>query len=173
MQLNEKKDIVKDLSDRFSRSQLVIITDYKGLDVTTINDLRRRLREVEVEYKVAKNSLFIRASEDTDVALIKENFKGPNAVALSYNDPVAPAKVLTKFANEHDALKIKTGIMNGKVLDLKAIKALAALPAREVLLSQLLATINGVPTALVRALSNIPEKLLFVLQAVKAQKEAI
>ena len=173
MQLNEKKKIVKDLSDRFSRSQVVIVTDYKGLDVTTINDLRRRLREVEVEYKVVKNSLLIRASEDTDVALIKENFKGPNAVALSYDDPVAPAKVLTEFADEHNELKIKIGVMNGKVLDLNAIKTLSALPSREVLLSQFLSIINGVPTAFVRALSNIPERLLIILQAIKAQKEAI
>ncbi len=173
MQLNEKKKIVKDLSDRFSRSQVVIVTNYKGLDVTTINDLRRRLREVEVEYKVVKNSLLIIASEDTDVALIKENFKGPNAVALSYDDPVAPAKVLTEFADEHNELKIKIGVMNGKVLDLNAIKTLSALPSREVLLSQFLSIINGVPTAFVRALSNIPERLLIILQAIKAQKEAI
>ncbi|OIN94971.1 MAG: 50S ribosomal protein L10 [Deltaproteobacteria bacterium CG1_02_45_11] len=173
MRIDEKKEIVKDLSDRFSRSQVVIVTDYKSLDVTTISDLRRRLREAGVEYKVAKNSLLIRASEDTDFALIKEDFKGPNAVAFSYDDPVASAKVLTEFAAEHNELKIKTGVMKGKVLDLNAIKALATLPAREVLLSQLLATINGVPSALVRALSGVPKKLLLILQAIKAQKEAI
>ena len=122
---------------------------------------------------MVKNSLLIIASEDTDVALIKENFKGPNAVALSYDDPVAPAKVLTEFADEHNELKIKIGVMNGKVLDLNAIKTLSALPSREVLLSQFLSIINGVPTAFVRALSNIPERLLIILQAIKAQKEAI
>ena len=173
MKLNEKKEIVKDLSDRFSRSQVVIVTEYKGLDVAKITDLRRKLKDAGVEYKVVKNSLLIRAAEDTEIALIKEYFKGPNAVAFSYDDPVAPAKVLTAFADEHGELTIKTGIMKGKVLDLKAIEALSALPSREVLLSQLLATINGVPTALVRALSDIPKKLLNILQGIKAQKETI
>lgn len=172
MNLKQKKEIVKDLGERFSRARVVIVTDYKGLDVTAINDLRRRLREAEVDYKVVKNSLLIRAAEKTDVALISESFKGPNAVAVSYNDPVGPAKVLTEFAEEHDQLKIKIGVMNGNVLDLNAIKALSALPSREVLLGRLLSIINGVPTAFVRALSDMPRRLLNLLEALKSQKEA-
>lgn len=172
MKLVEKKEIVADLHERFARSKVVIVTDYKGLDVTTINDLRRKLRELEVEYKVVKNSLLIRASEETDVALIKDCFKGPSAVALSYDDPVAPAKVLTKFADEHKKLEIKTGVMDGKVLDLSAIKSLSALPSREVLLGKLLSVANGVPTGFVRTISAIPAQFLNVLQAIKEQKEA-
>ena len=172
MKLDKKKEIVKDLRDKFVRSKVVIVTDYKGLDVATINDLRRKLREFEVEYKVAKNSLLIRASEETDVALIKDCFIGPSAIALSYEDPIAPAKVLTKFANEHDELEIKTGVLDGKVLDINAIKAMSILPSREVLLGQLLSTVNGVPTNFVRVLNAIPVRFLNVLQAVKEQKEA-
>ena len=172
MKLDKKKEIVKDLREKFVRSKVVIVTDYKGLDVATINDLRRKLREFEVEYKVAKNSLLIRASEETDVALIKDCFKGPSAIALSYEDPIAPAKVLTKFANEHDELEIKTGVLDGKVLDINAIKAMSILPSREVLLGQLLSTVNGVPTNFVRVLNAIPVQFLNVLQAVKEQKEA-
>lgn len=173
MKLDEKKKIVENLRERFSRSQVVIVTDYKGLDVTTINDLRRKLRESDIEYQVVKNSLLVRASEETDVALIKDNFKGPSAVALSYDDPVAPAKVLTKFAEQHDKLEIKVGVMKGKVLELNEIKALSALPSREILLGQLLSAMNGVPTAFVRAVSDIPKRLLNVLQAIKEQKEAV
>lgn len=172
MKLDKKKEIVKDLREKFIRSKVVIVTDYKGLDVATINDLRRKLREFEVEYKVAKNSLLIRASEETDVALIKDCFKGPSAIALSYEDPIAPAKVLTKFANEHDELEIKTGVLDGKVLDINAIKAMSILPSREVLLGQLLSAVNGVPTNFVRVLNAIPVRFLNVLQAVKEQKEA-
>lgn len=172
MKLIEKKEIVADLHERFSRSKIVIVTDYKGLDVTTINDLRRKLSELEVEYKVVKNSLLIRASEETDVALIKDFFKGPSAVALSYDDPVAPAKVLTKFADEHDKLEIKTGIMDGKVLDLSTIKSLAALPSRDVLLGKLLSIANGVPSGFVRTISAVPAQFLNILQAIKEQKEA-
>ncbi len=172
MKLDEKKKIVENLRERFSRSQVVIVTDYKGLDVTTINDLRRKLRESDIEYQVVKNSLLVRASEETDVALIKDNFKGPSAVALSYDDPVAPAKVLTKFAEQHDKLEIKVGVMKGKVLELNEIKALSALPSREILLGQLLSAMNGVPTAFVRAVSDIPKRLLNVLLAIKEKKEA-
>ncbi len=121
MNLTEKKKIVENLQDRFSKTSIVIVTDYKGLDVTTINDLRRKLREHGIEYKVVKNSLLIRAAEETDVALIKDWFKGPSAVALSYDDPVSPAKVLTQFSGEFKNLEIKTGVMGGKVLDLSAI----------------------------------------------------
>ncbi len=172
MKLVKKKEIVADLHERFARSKVVIVTDYKGLDVTTINDLRKKLIELEVEYKVVKNSLLIRASEETDVALIKDCFKGPSAVALSYDDPVAPAKVLTKFADEHIKLEIKTGVMDGKVLDLSAIKSLSALPSRDVLLGKLLSVANGVPTGFVRTISAIPAQFLNVLQAIKEQKEA-
>jgi large subunit ribosomal protein L10 len=168
----EKKQVVESLHDSFSRSKITILTDYKGLDVEHINELRRKLREAEVEYKVVKNTLIIRASEDTDAALIKDYFKGPSALAFSYNDPVAPAKVLTEFAKENEKLEIKIGVMSGKAISLDEIKALSALPSREVLLGQLLSTMNGVPTSLVRALNDVPTRLLNVLQAVKDQKEA-
>lgn len=172
MKLEKKKEIVKDLNERFLRSKVVILTDYKGLDVEKINDLRRKLGEVQVEYKVVKNSLLIRASEKTDSELIKDSFKGPSAIAMSYDDPVAPAKVLTKFAEENKSLEVKIGVMGGKVLELNAIKALAKLPNREVLLGQLLSAFCGVPTAFVRVLSALPEQFLNVLQAIKDQKEA-
>jgi len=171
MKLDQKMQIVKDLNERFSRSKIVILTDYKGLDVTAMNDLRRKLREAEIEYKVVKNTLLIRASEETDTALIKDAFTGPSAVALSYDDPVAPAKVLTDFSKNYQKLEIKVGVMNGRVLDLSAIKALSNLPSREVILSQLLSALNGVPTSFVRTISAIPKSFLNVLQAIKEQKE--
>ncbi len=173
MKLEKKKEIVKNLHEKFARSKVVIVTDCKGLDVSTMNDLRRKLREFEIEYKVAKNSLLIRASEETDVGLIKDCFKGPSAVALSYNDPIAPAKVLIKFSDEHEKLKIKTGVMNGKVIDLNAIKAMSVLPPREVLLGQFLSVANGVPAGFVRVLNAVPVKFLNLLQAVKEQKESV
>ena len=172
MRIDKKKEIVKDLHEKFLRSKVVIVTDYKGLDVTTISDLRRKLGAEEIEYKVVKNSLLVRASEETDVALIKDYFKGPSAVALSYDDPIAPAKVLTKFSEEHKQLDIKTGVMDGKVLDVHAIKTISTLPSREELLGQFLSVANGVATAFVRVLNAIPVQFLNVLQAIKEQKEA-
>ena len=140
--------------------------------MTSINDLRRKLREANVEYQVVKNSLLVRASEDTEVASIKDHFKGPSAVAISYDDPVAPAKVLTEFAKDNKKLEIKVGVLNGKVLDVQAIKALASLPSREVLLAQFLATLNAVPGSFVRTLAEIPRSFVNVLTAIKDQKEA-
>ena len=172
MNLEEKKRITQDLNERFSKAAVVFVTDYKGLDVAAINDLRRKLSEQEVEYQVAKNSLLIRASEGTDVALIKDTFKGPNAVALSYEDAVSPAKVLTDFAKNNKVFEIKVGVMDGTVIDSNQIKALAALPSKEVLLGMFVSALNSVPAGFVRTLAEIPRQLLNVLQAIKDQKEA-
>jgi large subunit ribosomal protein L10 len=171
VRLEDKQKITEDLHDRFTKSAVVVVTDYKGLDVSAINELRRKLREEDIEFQVVKNTLLIRAAKDTGVALIQDYFKGPSAVALSYSDPVAPAKILTQFAKDNQKLEIKGGVLNDKVLDADAIKALAKLPSREVLLGQLLATLNEVPTSFVRTLAEIPRSLLNVLTAIRDQKE--
>ena len=172
MKLEQKQQIADDLRDRFSKSTIILVTDYKGLDVAAMNDLRRKLRAEEVEYQVVKNSLLIRASEDNDVALIKDQFKGPSAIALSYDDPVAPAKIISQFAKDNDKLEIKVGVMNGQVLDAGAIKALAKLPSREVLLGQLLSALNAIPTSFVRTIAEVPRSFVNVLAAIRDQKEA-
>jgi large subunit ribosomal protein L10 len=172
LKLEQKQQIADDLRDRFSKSAIIVVTDYKGLDVAAMNDLRRKLRAEEVEYQVVKNSLLIRASEDNDVALIKDHFKGPSAIALSYDDPVAPAKVLAQFAKDNDKLEIKVGVMNGQVLEADAIKALAKLPSREVLLGQLLSALNAIPTSFVRTIAEVPRSFVNVLAAIRDQKEA-
>ena len=172
MKREDKEKVVQTMREKFERSKVVILTDYKGLDVAAINDLRRKLRQADVEYKVVKNTLIARAADGTDMDLIKAYFKGPSALALSYEDPVAPAKVLMDFSKENHALGIKIGVMDGKVIDEKEIKALSALPSREVLLGQALSAMNAVPTSLVSALNNVPVKLLNVLQAIGREKEA-
>jgi large subunit ribosomal protein L10 len=175
MKLEKKKVIVGELHEKFLKSQIVILTDFKGLDVETLNSLRRKLRDAGIEYRVVKNTFLVRASEGTDIAPIQPHFKGPTAVAISYDDPVAPAKVLVGFAKEHKKLEIKAALLKsgavGRVLDVGAVKALSDLPSREVLLSQVLSTMNGVTSAFVRVLVNIPQKFLYVLQAIKEQKE--
>ncbi len=167
-----KEEIVTSLHDSFEKSKVVILTDYKGLDVQTINILRSQLKEADVEYKVIKNTLIRRAAKDTGIEAITDYFKGPSALALSYEDPVAPAKVLSEFAKKFKNLEIKIGVMDGQVINESDIKALADLPSREVLLSKVLSAMNGVPTALVNVLNNIPVGLLNVLNAIRDQKEA-
>jgi len=170
VKLAQKQQVAQDLKERFAKSKIVIVTDYMGLDVSALNALRRQLREADCEYQVVKNTLLIRASEGTDIAVLKEAFKGPNAVALSYEDPVAPARVLMEFAKANSKLEIKAGALKGKLLNAGAIKSLSELPSREILLSQLLSTMNGVPAAFVRVLGNIPRQMLNVLVAIKDKK---
>jgi len=172
LKLEAKQKITEDLHERLAKSVIIVLTDYKGLDVTSINDLRRKLREANIEYQVVKNTLLVRAAEDTEAAALKDHFKGPSAIAISYDDPVAPAKVLTQFAKDNKELEIKVGVLNGKVLDAQAIMALAKLPSRDVMLAQLLATLNAVPSSFVRVLAEVPRSMLNVLTAIKDQKEA-
>ena len=172
MRLEKKKDIVDELHRKFQDTKIVILTDYKGLDVESINDLRRKLREADVEYRVVKNTLLKRAAEETDVSKIRDDFKGPSAIAMSFEDPVAPARVLTKFAEDNKKFEVRLGVMGEKVLSLEDIKALSSLPSREVLLAKVLSAMVAVPTGLVSALSDVPRRMVNVLQAIKEQKEA-
>ena len=171
MNIDDKKQFVQELQERLGKSKVAILTDYKGLDVGAMTELRSKLREANIEYQVIKNTMLRLASEGTEVALIKDQFKGPSAIALSYDDPVAPAKILTEFAKTNNKFEIKCGVLNGAVMDLAAIKALSALPSREELLATVLSAMIAVPTSLVRALSDVPRRMLNVLQAIKEQKE--
>lgn len=172
MNIEEKKQFVETLKERLAKAKIAILTDYKGLDVEAMTELRARLHEAQVEYQVIKNTMLRLASEGTEIEPIKESFVGPSAIALSFDDPVAPAKILTEFAKSNGKLEIKVGVMNGKVLDLSSIKALSDLPSREQLLATVLSAMNAVPTALVIALSDVPRRMVNVLQAIKDQKEA-
>lgn len=171
MNIEAKKQFVQQLQERMEKSKVVILTDYKGLDVAAMTELRSKLREVNVEYEVVKNTMLRRAAEGTDVAVISDQFTGPSAIALSFDDPVAPAKVLSDFAKANDKLEIKVGVLNGQIMDVARIKALSALPSREELLAQVLSAMIAVPTSLVQALSDVPRRMVNVLQAIKDQKE--
>ena len=172
MKLENKKQIVAQLKDKFGQAKLVILTDYKGLNVAAMNDLRAKLREAGIDYHVVKNTLLRRAAQDTDAAALIDSFTGPSAIAVSLDDPVAPAKVLAEFSKANEKLEIKAGVMEGKILDASSIKALASLPSREVLLAKLLSVLVAVPTGMVTVLNEIPAKFVRVLAAVRDQKEA-
>jgi len=171
MNLDKKKEIATELHEKFLKSEIVIVTDYKGLKVSELTDLRRKLRDGKSEYRVVKNSLLTRASEGTQAAVAKGHFKGTTAVAFAERNPVAPAKILSDFAKTNDKFKIRAAALNGKLLDTNGVKALAALPPREILLAQLLAVMNAVPTAFVRVLNGVPQKLMNLLNAVKENRE--
>jgi len=119
-----------------------------------------------------KNTLLSMAAKGTDVSVLNDAFKGPNAIITSKDDAVAPAKVLVKFAKDNKKLEIKAAAMNGKVLSMDEIEALATMPSREIMLATVLSAMNAVPTSMVRVLSGVPSAFLNVVNAIKEQKEA-
>jgi len=168
----QKAAIIEDMQSKMARSQIGILTDFTGLKVEDLTRLRRQLQEADGELKVVKNTLMERAvAGDSHMAPLQAHFTGPNALTLAYQDPVAVAKILVKFAQEKPQFKIKAGVLGGQLLDAQAIDALSKLPAREVLMAQLLGVLKGVPTALVTVLSGVIRNLLNVLVAIKDQKE--
>jgi large subunit ribosomal protein L10 len=167
----EKAEIVQEIQDKVAKSQIGILTNFKGLKVEDMTRLRRQLQEASGELTVVKNTLLRRAAgADSPINPLMPHFTGPNALTLGYADPVAVTKVLIKFAQEKPLLEIKAGALGGQALSFKDLEALAKLPAREVLLSQLLGVLQGVPTALVSVLAAVIRGLLNVLVAVKDQK---
>ena len=168
----EKAKIVEELSGKFDRASIAISTDYRGLTVPVIQELRHDLRRNDAEIRVAKNSLLSRAVEGTNYEGLKESFTGTTAVAFSYGDPVSPTKILINFCKDHPELKLRSGVLDGKLLNESELTALSKLPSREVLLGQMLSVMNAVPTGLVRVLSGVPRAFLTVLQAIGDKKAA-
>jgi large subunit ribosomal protein L10 len=167
----EKAEIVQAIQEKVAKSQIGILTDFKGLKVEEMTRLRRQLQESAGELTVVKNTLLRRvAADDSPISPLMPHFTGPNALTLGYEDPVAVTKILIKFAQEKPLLGIKAGALGGQILTPKDLETLAKLPAREVLLAQLLGVLQGVPTALVTVLAGVIRNLLNVLVAVKDQK---
>ncbi|OGP07087.1 MAG: 50S ribosomal protein L10, partial [Deltaproteobacteria bacterium GWA2_42_85] len=123
------------------------------------------------EFKVVKNTLAKIAIKEAGAESLKDYFDGTTAVAMSYADPVAAAKILTQFAKDEPNLKIRVGLLGGKLLNLNEIKALSELPSREVLLGKLVGMLRAVPTNLVGVLSGVPRQLVYTLVAIQAKKQ--
>jgi large subunit ribosomal protein L10 len=141
--IEQKKQLVEEIAEKLKNSVSTIVVDYRGLNVAEVTELRKQLREAGIEFKVYKNSLTRRAAEAVDLNSLTEVLTGPNAIAFSTDDVVAPAKILNNFAKEHEALEMKAGVIEGKVSSVEEIKALAELPSREGLLSMLLSVLQA------------------------------
>lgn len=163
----EKIRVVEELHDKFGRAGSVILTEYKGLDVAQLTEIRNRLRNCEAEYKVIKNTLARRASEGTDVHKVEGHFTGTIGVVISYGDMVTPVRVLSEYSAKFDSFKIKTGVLEGIVLDPAGIREVAHLPSREVLLGKALGGIKAPVYGLAATLQGMLCKLVYVLDAVK------
>ncbi len=141
--IEQKKLVVEQIADKLKNSVSTVVVDYRGLSVAEVTELRKQLREAGVEFKVYKNSLTRRAAEVAELTGLNEALVGPNAVAFSTEDVVAPAKILNDFAKKHEALEIKAGVIEGNVATAEEVKALAELPSREGLLSMLLSVLQA------------------------------
>ena len=171
---NDKVKVVEELNEKFSRANMVILFDYKGITVQQINKLRRLLdgREEKSDLLVIKNTMAIRSIEGTDYVGMADQLIGPNAILFGYDEVVPLAKTLVDFAKEEKALEIKLGMMGENMLDEQQVKALAQLPSRDELLAQLLATMQAPVSNLVSLFANIPRGLLNVLNGIKDKQEA-
>lgn len=141
--IEQKKKIVATIAEKLQNSKATVLTDYRGLTVAEMNELRKRLREAGVEYQVLKNTMTRRATAETNYTELDEHLVGPIAIAFSADDVVAPAKVLHQFAKDHNNLELKAGIVEGGVVGPDELKALADLPSREGLLSMLLSVLQA------------------------------
>jgi large subunit ribosomal protein L10 len=164
-----KVKAVEELKDMFGRSRTAILTDYRGLNVAEITELRRKLKEQNVEYKVVKNTLTSIAIKDFDYNL-DEFLEGPTAVAFSYEDPVAPAKVLVEFAKTHKQLEIKAGVVEGKVTGKDVIDELAKMPPKEQLLASAVGAIQSPLYGIVGVLEGTLRNMVYTLQAIQDKK---
>lgn len=168
----QKEKMVADYVDKMSRSQAMILADYRGLTVARMTELRQRLREIDGSFQVVKNTLFKLALEEAGLPYPAEQMEGPVAVGYCMGEAPPIAKALTDFAKEAHALEIKGAILGSNILDAEGVKGLADLPPREVLLAQLLGAIQGPMGNLVSTLNAPLRELVQVLRARSEQTEA-
>lgn len=155
--INAKKVVVEEIAGKFNDSQSAVVVEYRGLSVAEVTELRRALREEDVEFKVYKNKLVQRATESAGYAEINDKLVGPNAIAFGHSDAVAPARVLAKFAKDHEALVIKAGIVEGKVLEVEEVNEIAKLPGREGMYSMLLGMLQAPVSKFARVVKAVAD----------------
>lgn len=166
----QKAELVTSLTSRLKRSTTIYVTDFTGLNVAQITQLRRKLRAAGAEYAVVKNTLARRALKDAQVAGIDSHLDGPTALVLGGADPVASAKVLADFAKEHEKPAIKAGLVDGKSVTPAEVKQLASLPSRPELLAQLAGSLQGPLAGFVGALNGLMWNMLGALEALHTKR---
>jgi len=168
--LQEKVEVVKELTEKIKAAKAIVLADYRGLTVEQDTELRNALRKAGVEYKVVKNTLTRFAAKENGLDGLDSFLNGPTAMAVSTSDLIAPAKVLAEYAKKYEKLELKVGVVEGKIIDVNGIKALAELPPREVLISRVLAGFNAPITGFVNVLNGNLRGLVCALNAIAEQK---
>lgn len=170
-----KEAAVAEVREKLSRTKGAVLTNYRGLTVSQDTKLRRALREAGIEYRVVKNTMTRIAANEIGLQGLDTYLEGPTAIAFSYADPVAPAKIISDFIKENklQVMEIKAGLVEGKVVDAEGVKALASLPSREVLLAKMLGSMQSPISGLVNVLQGTIRNVVYALDAVRKQKEGV
>lgn len=155
----KKKEMVKEIQEKFANAKSVVLSDYRGLNVAETTELREKFREAGVEYKVYKNNLVKLAVKGTDFEGITADLTGPNAIAFGYEDPVVPAKVIKDFAKEHENLSLKTGIIEGEYFGAEKMLKIAEIPSKDELIVRFLSSIKSPVNNFVYLLNNIKDEM--------------
>jgi large subunit ribosomal protein L10 len=167
----EKEQVIGELHEKMAKAKAAIVAEPRGLDVATVTELRRKLREQKVDYRVVKNTLAARAAKGTTLEPLAEKFVGPTAIVMSYDDVVVPAKLLVDFMKDREKFAIRTAVIEGKVIDAKGVQALARMPGLQELRGTIAAMIAQPATKLARILGTPGQQLARVLGARREQLE--
>lgn len=168
-QVEKKEQEISEIGKYMGQSSITVLTDYRGLDVAEVTELRAKLRDAGVKYKVAKNTLIKLAAHEQGITDLDQHLEGPTAVAFS-TDPVELAKILVDFAKTHNDLEIKTGLLDKKLIGVEDIISLAKLPTREVLLAQVVGAMQSPMYGFAGSLSGLLRKFVYALDQIKEQK---
>ncbi len=171
MNRTEKEQVIGELHEKMAKAKVAIVAEPKGLNVATVTELRRKLRDQKVEYRVVKNTLAARAAKGTSLEPLAEKFVGPTAIVMSYDDVVVPAKLLVEFMKDRESLTIRTAVVEGRIVDAKGVQALAKMPGLQDLRAQIAAMIAQPATKLARMIGTPGQQLARVLGARRDQLE--
>ena len=168
----QKEQRVKEITEDLKGASLIILTDYRGLNVSEISNLRKELRQTGCKYRVVKNKLSKIAAKEAGVDALNPNFEGPTAIAISDDDPVEVTKILLKWGKETKKLSVKAGMLDGSLLEQKDVEALGTIPPKEVLLAQVCGAFQAPISGLATALQGNVNKLVYALDKIRQEKEA-
>ena len=167
----KKQEVITEVSEKLKRASALVITDYRGLTVAQLQDLRRKLRGQGVDYVVVKNTLARRAADENGLEDLKAQLVGPVGMAIGYEDQIVPAKLINDYIKQTRRLTIQAGLLGKQLLDADSVKKLADLPSREVLLGQVAGTLNHSVAQLAGVLNGVAQKLVNGLEAYRRKLE--
>lgn len=165
MKRAEKAATIETLREKFRQAKAVVLADYRGLSVERMSALRGRLREAQVEFRVVKNTLARRAAREAGLDGLEAYFEGPTAVALAHGDPVAPPKLLSEFGKEWESLRMKAGLLEGRLLGVEELQAVATLPGLDALRGKLIGLLQAPASRMVSVLAAPGAQVARVLAA--------